>query len=351
MRSTVLYSAYLRFLRPSLVPAVTLLGLAGCAGIPDPGLGPRTEPKLPEITTPNLALRNLPPPPKRVAVAVYGFPDLTGQFGETEAGGQTLSRQVTQGGEALLIKALQDAGERRWFTVLDRMRLDDTLKERQIITEMRRIYRNEDKPTADVLPPLAHAGIILQGGIIGYDTYKQTGGFGARYLGIGAFTQWQHDTVEVTLRAVSTRTGEVLVSVLARKDIVSVSLKGDVFRYVMLDRIVEAEAGVTRNEPTTVAVQEAIEKVVASLVIEGAERGLWTFGDAVTGRELIASYNAEKYQAHVPPEVASTRRVHTSIPRTVARRAVEVPAPVAPVPPAREAPRQPPQKQDGEVLG
>lgn len=346
----MLFSAFQSFVRYGLAPAIASIGLSACAGISDPGKGPRTEPMLPEITPPNLTLRSLPPPAQRVTVAVYGFPDLTGQFGETEAGGQTLSRQVTQGGEALLIKALRDAGERRWFTVLDRLRLDDTLKERQIITEMRRIYRNEDKPTADVLPPLAHAGIILQGGIIGYDTYKQTGGFGARYLGIGAFTQWQHDTVEVTLRAISTRTGEVLANVAVRKDIVSASLKGDVFRYVMLDRIVEAEAGITRNEPTTVAVQEAIEKVVTALVIEGAESGLWSFDDATAGRELIASYNAEKYQDLGAPEATSRRRVNTSIPRTVARRDSDAPAPGR-VKPASAPTRRPPQKQDGEVLG
>lgn len=346
----MLFSAFQTFIRYGLAPAIASVGLSACAGISDPGTGPRTEPMLPEITPPNMTLRSLPPPAQRVTVAVYGFPDLTGQFGETEAGGQTLSRQVTQGGEALLIKALRDAGERRWFTVLDRLRLDDTLKERQIITEMRRIYRNEDKPAADVLPPLAHAGIILQGGIIGYDTYKQTGGFGARYLGIGAFTQWQHDTVEVTLRAISTRTGEVLANVAVRKDIVSASLKGDVFRYVMLDRIVEAEAGITRNEPTTVAVQEAIEKVVTALVIEGAESGLWSFDDAAAGRDLIASYNAEKYQDLGAPEATSRRRVNTSIPRTVARRDSDAPAP-AQAKPAGGPIRRPPQKQDGEVLG
>lgn len=349
----MLFPVLLSALRSGLLWTAVVSGLVGCAGIPDPGTGPRTEPMLPELTPPNLTLRNLPRPEKRVTVAVYGFPDLTGQFGETEAGGQTLSRQVTQGGEAILIKALQDAGERHWFTVLDRQRLDDTLKERQIITEMRRIYRNEDKPSADVLPPLAHAGIILQGGIIGYDTYKQTGGFGARYLGIGAFTQWQHDTVEVTLRAISTRTGEVLASVTARKDIISASVKGDVFRYIALDRILEAEAGVTRNEPTTVAVHEAIEKVVTALVIEGAERSLWKFDDEVAGRELIAAYHQEKYQIYPRPEPAHASHVNTSIPRTVARRDVEsaLPARTAPVAPSREVPRRPPHRQDGEVLG
>src|SRR5690606_11228931 len=141
------------------------------------------------------------------------FPDLTGQYGESSTGGQTLSHAVTQGGVSLLIKALQDAGERRWFTVLDRSRLDDTLKERQIVTEMRRIYRDEAEVPASVLPPLQHASISIQGGITRYDTYTKTGGLGARYLGIGADTKWQQDTVTISLRAVSTNTSEVLASV------------------------------------------------------------------------------------------------------------------------------------------
>src|SRR5690606_2420912 len=121
------------------------------------------EPQLRPVSEVNATLRAMPPPPRPVVVAVYNFPDMTGQFIETQAGNNSMSTAVTQGGSALLIKALQDAGERRWFTVLDRSRLDDTLKERQIVTEMRRIYRGETQISPDALPPLQHAGIILQG--------------------------------------------------------------------------------------------------------------------------------------------------------------------------------------------
>ncbi len=217
------------------------------------------QPVLTPVTKQSQSLRTLPAPTARIAVAVYDFPDLTGQYKERD-NVQTLSRAVTQGGAPMLIKALQDAGERRWFSVLDRARLDDILKERQIVTEMRRIYRNEQQIDARVLPPLDHAGIIMQGGITGYDTNTMTGGLGARYLGIGADAKWQQDTVTVTLRAVSTNTGEVLSSVSIHKMIASTALQGGTFRYIALDRILEVEAGVTQNEPKQIAVQQAIEK-------------------------------------------------------------------------------------------
>ncbi len=177
----------------AVVVAAGLLG--GCASIPPEGTH---RPSLAQVTQQSQSLRDLPPPDRRVAVAVYDFPDLTGQYKERD-NVQSLSRAVTQGGANMLIKALQDAGERRWFTVLDRARLDDLLKERQIVTEMRRLYRNEQRINASVLPPLDHAGIIMQGGITGYDTNTMTGGIGARYLGIGGDTKWQLDTVTVTV--------------------------------------------------------------------------------------------------------------------------------------------------------
>ena len=84
-------------------------------------------------------LRNLPPPNAPVAVAVYGYGDQTGQMKPIAQGPnvQTLSRAVTQGATSILMKALQDAGNGRWFTVVERERLDNLLKERRIIADMR----------------------------------------------------------------------------------------------------------------------------------------------------------------------------------------------------------------------
>lgn len=331
---------------------VGLAMLAGCqtAAVMETPISQK--PVITPVTAPNDALRVLPAPTERIPVAVYDFPDLTGQFKELQ-NVQTLSKAVTQGGAPMLIKALQDAGERRWFTVLDRARLDDILKERQIVTEMRRIYRNEQQISASALPPLRHAGIILEGGIIGYDTNTMTGGVGARYLGIGADTKWQQDTVTVTLRAVSTNTGEVLTSVTIHKMIASTSLQGGAFRYVMLDRILEAEAGVTQNEPKQIAVQQAIEKAVKSLVIEGAELGVWSFRDRAAGARIIAAYNKEKYGEKLTAAAESAPAPDTVNPTQVVETVPVRPATVRvkAASPRAAAPQTPPPPAKGETVG
>lgn len=321
------------------------------------------EPIITPVTVQNDLLRTLPPPTDRVVVAVYDFPDLTGQFKERDVV-QSLSKAVTQGGSAILIKALQDAGERRWFAVLDRAMLENLLKERQIVTEMRRIYRNEDQISAAALPPLRHAGIILDGGIIGYDTNTKTGGLGARYLGIGGETKWQQDTITVTLRAVSTNTGEVLSSVTVHKMVASVGLQGGVFRYVALDKILEGEAGITQNEPRQIAVQQAIEKAVQSLVIEGAELGVWRFADPALGGAVVDAYLKEKYGnnitpaavAPMPPDTPNPARVVETVPARLPARPTRIDPPAAssnPPPPAKNETvgSLPPAPSENEVVG
>lgn len=338
--------------RLALVGA-SVAALAGCQTEHMMSTPLSMQPALTPVTQQSNTLRNLPPPSKRIVVAVYDFPDLTGQFKERDTV-QSLSKAVTQGGAAMLIKALQDAGERRWFTVLDRAELDDLLKERQIVTEMRRIYRNEQQIKADVLPPLRHAGIIMQGGITGYDTNTMTGGMGARYLGIGADAKWQQDTVTVTLRAVSTNTGEVLASVSVHKMVASTQLQGGAFRYIMLDRILEAEAGVTQNEPKQIAVQQAIEKAVTSLIIEGADLGVWGFQNPAQGQELVDAYMNEKYgtkitvaaQTAPAPDTANPTQVVETVPLTRGVTVARAPRPAAP-PPATT----PPPAEKDETVG
>lgn len=251
------------------------------------------------LTTQNRALRDIPPPKQRILVSVYDFPDLTGQYRERE-NVQSVSRAVTQGGAPILIGALQDAGNRRWFTVLDRSNLEALVRERTIVTEMRRQYRGETTIDPHALAPLAHAGIILQGGIIGYDTNTMTGGAGARYLGIGADRKWKLDVVTVSLRAVSTATGEVLANVVVRKPLASFSERGSIFSYVALDELLEAEVGRASNEPRQIAVQQAIEKAVMALIAEGTEAGIWAFASGTDGQQYLAGYRSQLYDGQIP---------------------------------------------------
>lgn len=268
------------------------LALGGCS------FGPRLAetsraPVLPKATASQNELRALQPPPRPIAVAVYGFTDQTGQFKPSDVG-QTLSRAVSQGGGSILVKALQDAGQRRWFTVVEREQLKNLLTERSIIQEMRGRYLGEKDVNPEALPALLFAGVLLEGGIIGYDSNTVTGGAGAGFLGISANTKYQQDTVTVYLRAVSVRTGEVLTTVTASKTIASFALGANAFRYVGFKELLEAEAGFTTNEPDQLALQQAVEKAVYALIMEGAELKLWSFADQTAAAEGLERYRRER---------------------------------------------------------
>lgn len=310
------------------------------------------------MTAQNRALRAIPQAHHPVTVAVYGMPDLTGQYKESN-NGQTLSRAVTQGGSAVLIKALHDAGNRGWFKVLDRSNLDNLIRERQIVTEMRRIYRNEEQIDPSVLGPLSHSAVLIEGAIVGYDTNTLTGGQGARYLGIGANRRWKLDTVTVSLRAVSTETSEVLASVVTRKPIASIADQGSVFTYVALDEIIEAEAGKTMNEPKQIAIEQAVEKAVMAMIAEGARIGLWKFANAAEGASYVSNYLAQKYDGDVPSIALHLQQSYTHsavhIPVTRAIRPVARPTSVSErrLPPVQVEPAAPPSNtpDSEEALG
>lgn len=279
-------------MRKLLTISALCLGLTACASAPKNGLN-SAPPTLGVTTTSQTALANLPAPSRKVAVAVYGFNDMTGQFKPTELG-QTLSRAVSQGGGSILVKALQDAGQRSWFTVVERERLDNLLKERQIINEMRARYLGEKTVNTEALPSMLFAGIILEGGVVGFDTNTMTGGAGAAFLGVGGDVKYRQDTVTVYLRAVSVRSGEVLASVTTSKSIASYAISGSAFRYVAYKELLEAESGVTFNEPDQLALQQAVEKAVYALVMEGAELKLWDFADPINGIVALERYRQER---------------------------------------------------------
>ena len=221
-------------------------------------------------------LLNLPPAEQRPIVAVYKFMDLTGQRKDV-AQGQSFSTAVTQGGVELLIDALKTAGGGTWFRVAERQGLDHLVRERQIIRSGREEVAKALGEEPQKLGPMLFAGMIIEGGIIGYDTNIKTGGRGARLLGIGKSKRYQQDVVTVSIRAVSVLTGEVLLNVQAKKTILSYGGAGDIFRFVdNATTLVEYEDGVGNNESVTYAVRTAIEAAVLELVYQGHDRGFWT---------------------------------------------------------------------------
>ncbi len=209
-----------------------------------------------------------------IAVAVYSFRDMTGQR-KASQNIASLSSAVTQGADAYLVKSLQEVGGGRWFKVLERGGLDNLVKERQLIRQMRELYQGKD---AQPLPPMLFAGMILEGGIIGYDSNTMSGGSGARLLGIGASTEYRQDEVTISLRAVSVATGEVLVAVNISKTVYSFMDKAGILRFIESGtRSIELETGSATNESMNKAVQLAIHAAVIELIQEGAQKGHWAF--------------------------------------------------------------------------
>jgi curli production assembly/transport component CsgG len=215
-------------------------------------------------------LPSLDGPP--MTVAVYGFRDLTGQNKPNDRLA-LFSKAVTQGAEVFLIKSLQDS--KNYFRVVERVGLDNLIKERQLIRNQREVYEGKE---ARPLKPLTVAGIILEGGIIGYDSNIRSGGNGARFLGIGGSQQYRVDEVTVSLRLISISSGEVLLTNAVTKTIYSTAHNVGVLRFVDAGtKALELENGAAINEPTTYAVRVAIEQAVYELITEGQRKGLWSY--------------------------------------------------------------------------
>lgn len=207
-----------------------------------------------------------------ITVAVYGFKDLTGQKKPNDKLA-LFSSAVTQGAEVFLIKALQDS--RDWFRVVERVGLDNLIKERQLIRNQREVYEGKD---AKPLKPMTVAGVIVEGGIIGYDSNIRSGGTGARFLGIGASQQYRVDEIVISIRLISVNSGEVLLTNAVSKTVYSTAQNSGVLRFIDDGtKSLEFENGAAINEPTTYAVRVAIEQAVHDMIIEGQKRGLWRF--------------------------------------------------------------------------
>lgn len=240
----------------------------------------------------------LPPATGPIAIAVYGFSDKTGQRKSIQ-NIASLSSAVTQGAESYLIKALQDVGDAKWFTVLERVGLENLIKERQMIRQMREQYQGRD---AKPLPPMMFAGVLVEGGIVGYDSNTLTGGSGVRVLGIGTSTQYQSDTVTINLRTVSVSTGEVLTSVTVTKTVLSYMDKAGVLRFASEGtNSVEAEVGASINESINKATSMAIQAAVIDTIREGARKGHWNFKQEEKKDELVQ----EKTPPKDTPKIAS----------------------------------------------
>ena len=224
----------------------------------------------------NAQWRNLPAPKAKSVVAVYKFRDQTGQY-KPQANGASFSTAVTQGATTMLIRALEES---QWFEPIERENLGNLLNERKIIRSTREEYAAQTGQKQPPLAPLLFAGIILEGGIISYDSNILTGGAGLRYFGAGASGQYRQDRVTVYLRAISTNSGKIFKTVYTSKTILSQQVDASLFRFVDFKRLLETETGFTYNEPSEMAVKDAIEKSVKALIYEGFADRLWAPRDS-----------------------------------------------------------------------
>jgi curli production assembly/transport component CsgG len=215
-----------------------------------------------------------------IPIAIYSFIDRTGQRRNSQTV-SSFSTAVTQGADAYVIKTLAEVGNGKWFRPVERVGIDSIIKERQLIRQMREQQQGE---AAEPLPPLMVSGIILEGGIIDYNSNIKTGGQGMRYLGIGPHTQYMEDQVVIHMRLVSVQTGEVLTTVTVEKNLLSTSEGITAFKFFNLaTNAFELDAQQTSNEPGNYAIRSAIETGVKQLIINGEKRGLWKFKSVAEG--------------------------------------------------------------------
>ena len=221
------------------------------------------------------AIPDLDDQPK-ITIAIYSFVDKTGQRKPSSKFSQ-LSTAVTQGSDSFVIAALRAVSGGDWFQVVERGGLDNLVKERQLIRSTRDLYDGEQE-IGNILKPLLFAGLLIEGGVVGYDSNIQSGGVGARYFGIGTSEQYRVDQVTVSMRIISVQTGEILLSTNVTKTVASHSKGGDVFKFLdMGTKALELETGVAVNEPVNYAIRTAIEFAVLQLVHEGEKQGFWKF--------------------------------------------------------------------------
>lgn len=246
---------------------ILVITLGGCSGFVErKPIAAQEEPaELTPISATYGDLINLPPPKGKILASVFGFRDQTGQYKKAPA--STFSTAVTQGASSMLIKALLDSG---WFVPMEREGLQDLLTERKIIRAANKQLNGNENIT-----PLTASNVLLEGGVVAYETNVKTGGLGVKYFGIGAADLYRMDQVTVSLRAVDIRTGRILKSVFTTKTIFSYQYDVGVYRFVQFKRLLEAEAGFTRNEPAQLCVMDAIESAVIHLIVQGVKDNIW----------------------------------------------------------------------------
>ena len=227
------------------------------------------------MTPTSYALGNMARPPRPLIVAVYEFPDQTGALKPTTSGTTAVdySKAVTQGATSVLVDTLNSVGGGAWFSVVERSRVDDLLRERTLIQDT---YSAVKRTPESIVSPLHFAEYLFEGGITSFDATIVSGGLGATYLGLGPTSNYLKNLVTVTLRLVEVRTGKVITSVTTSKSILSVTYDLSITKYITVGgNFLDVHGSFSHVEPTQIAVREAIEAAVYELMRQTYALGLW----------------------------------------------------------------------------
>jgi curli production assembly/transport component CsgG len=108
-------------------------------------------------------LKDLPKPKEQIVVGLYKFRDR--QYKASEKRKYLLVQQ--QGATSILIKALEDS---KWFVPIERENIGNLLQERNLLRSTRQEYSKDTDPNVPQITPLLYAGVLLEGGIISYDS-------------------------------------------------------------------------------------------------------------------------------------------------------------------------------------
>ncbi|MGN7611575.1 CsgG/HfaB family protein [Magnetococcales bacterium HHB-1] len=267
-----------------------LFWLAGCAEKPVASFNQMPARLTPLTTATHRDLIQLPPPKGKIAVSVYNFRDQTGQYKKL-SNISSVSTAVTQGATAMLVKALEDSG---WFVPVEREGLQNLLTERKIyLATAKKLKKNRNIN----MPPLKPAQLLMEGGIIAYETDVITSGLGAKYFGVSSTAEARSDQVTLYLRVVDIQSGRILGNVATSKTVLSQKVDVGLFRFVSFQRLLEAETGFSVNEPAQMCVLEALEKAVIALIIEGIAQNHWALKDKRDWHNpIIQRYLKEKKQ-------------------------------------------------------
>jgi len=288
-----------RLVLAAVLAVSTLTGCAAFSPQADSDLV-RSRAGVPFATQTYNELIALPQPKGIIRAAVYSFRDYSGQYKPNPS--NNLSTAVTQGADSILLKALLDS---KWFVPVERANLQNLLTERKILQSSRLEAGN----IGAAIAPIAPAQVIFEGSIVSYDSNIHTGGSGIRLLGIGTSGSYREDRVTINLRLIDIDNGLILHSVMSTKNVLSRKLDNGIFSYVDADKILEVEAGYSFNEPSHIAVTEAIESALINLIAEGVIAGTMQLSDpeSVTAPAFSRFIQSQARNQYLEPRRAAMR--------------------------------------------